>query len=54
MMQKANEGTAVYFTVSMSGLFLMLVTMHFANVMLMTSNQKARGLLARTIIKRAR
>lgn len=53
-MQKANERTAVYFAVSMTGLFLALATIHFANVMLMTSNLKTRGPLARTIVKRGR
>ncbi|KAE9368550.1 hypothetical protein N431DRAFT_547515 [Stipitochalara longipes BDJ] len=54
LMQKVNERTAVYFVVSITGLFFILAAMQAANVVLVTSNLNSRRMLVRNIIKKAR
>jgi hypothetical protein len=54
LMQKANERTAVYFAVSISGLVVIIATMHLANGILMNSNLKSRGVVAENFVKKAR
>lgn len=54
MMQKANEMTAAYFAASIAGLVLLLATAHLANVLLMNSSSRGRGILARIFINKGR